>query len=271
MENLNVQRSAFIVAILFATAGAAAQPNLVHNGSFETPDTGEPTRPEGWRGFNSARYRAINDGLGPVLVRTGTRCIELASGADFVAYTTDVFNPSTLSFYNPPYVYQGGPVTVRGFYAIPTEQPLVGANAGIKLEFRRANSSIYQAFESLSINGHTNGSWVEFSMTILDSQIDPNFPPFPTSVSVLPMRFGNAASTGTIFWDDVTLVQGSACYANCDNSTTAPVLNVQDFTCFLQRYAAGDTYANCDNSTQPPVLNVQDFTCFLQRYAAGCP
>jgi hypothetical protein len=48
-------------------------------------------------------------------------------------------------------------------------------------------------------------------------------------------------------------------------------LNVGDFTCFLQRYAAGESYANCDGSTQPPVLNVGDFTCFLQSYAAGCP
>jgi hypothetical protein len=62
-----------------------------------------------------------------------------------------------------------------------------------------------------------------------------------------------------------------ACYANCDHSTTPPVLNVADFTCFLQKYAAADTYANCDSSTTPPVLNVADFTCFLQKYAAGCP
>jgi glucose/arabinose dehydrogenase len=62
-----------------------------------------------------------------------------------------------------------------------------------------------------------------------------------------------------------------ACYPNCDASTAPPILNVQDFTCFLQRYAAQESYANCDNSTQAPVLNVQDFTCFLQRYAAGCP
>jgi hypothetical protein len=61
------------------------------------------------------------------------------------------------------------------------------------------------------------------------------------------------------------------CYANCDQSTAAPVLNVADFTCFLQRFAAGDNYANCDQSTAPPVLNVADFTCFLQRFAAGCP
>jgi len=60
------------------------------------------------------------------------------------------------------------------------------------------------------------------------------------------------------------------CYANCDNSGTAPVLNVQDFSCFLARYASGDAYANCDGSTSAPVLNVLDFTCFLQRFASGC-
>jgi hypothetical protein len=61
------------------------------------------------------------------------------------------------------------------------------------------------------------------------------------------------------------------CYANCDGSTATPALNVADFTCFLQRYAAGAGYANCDRSTTAPVLNVADFTCFLQQYAAGCP
>jgi hypothetical protein len=60
------------------------------------------------------------------------------------------------------------------------------------------------------------------------------------------------------------------CYANCDSSTAAPVLNVADFTCFLQKYAAADPFANCDGSTTAPVLNVADFTCFLQKYAAGC-
>jgi hypothetical protein len=37
----------------------------------------------------------------------------------------------------------------------------------------------------------------------------------------------------------VTLRGNSGCYANCDASTTAPVLNVGDFTCFLQKYANG--------------------------------
>jgi probable HAF family extracellular repeat protein len=67
------------------------------------------------------------------------------------------------------------------------------------------------------------------------------------------------------------LAPSGGCYANCDLSTVQPVLNVQDFTCFLQRFAAAESYANCDQSTSAPVLNVADFTCFLQLYAAGCP
>jgi hypothetical protein len=63
---------------------------------------------------------------------------------------------------------------------------------------------------------------------------------------------------------------GASCYPNCDNSTTPPVLNVLDFACFLNRFAAGDPYANCDASTIAPVLNVLDFACFLNRFAAGC-
>jgi serralysin len=66
-------------------------------------------------------------------------------------------------------------------------------------------------------------------------------------------------------------VGGQSCYANCDASTAAPILNVLDFSCFLNKFAAGDPYANCDSSTAPPVLNVLDFSCFLNKFAAGCP
>ena len=61
------------------------------------------------------------------------------------------------------------------------------------------------------------------------------------------------------------------CYVNCDRCTTPPVLNVNDFVCFLNRFAAGDPYANCDMTTAPPTLNVNDFSCFLNRYAVGYP
>jgi hypothetical protein len=61
-----------------------------------------------------------------------------------------------------------------------------------------------------------------------------------------------------------------SCYANCDASTMPPVLNIMDFTCFLNRFSAGDSYANCDGSTVDPTLNVQDFSCFLNCFSSGC-
>jgi hypothetical protein len=60
------------------------------------------------------------------------------------------------------------------------------------------------------------------------------------------------------------------CYANCDGSSTAPILNVNDFICFNNLFAAGSSLANCDGSTTAPVLNVNDFSCFLNAYAVGC-
>jgi hypothetical protein len=61
------------------------------------------------------------------------------------------------------------------------------------------------------------------------------------------------------------------CYANCDGSTVPPVLNVEDFTCFINKYARNDPYANCDGSTTQPILNVEDFSCFISRFVQGCP
>jgi hypothetical protein len=48
------------------------------------------------------------------------------------------------------------------------------------------------------------------------------------------------------------------------------VLNANDFQCFLNKFAAGDSYANCDGSSADPVLNANDFQCFLNSFAAGC-
>ena len=40
------------------------------------------------------------------------------------------------------------------------------------------------------------------------------------------------------FWSAPPPV-GAVCYANCDHSTTPPILNVLDFSCFLNQFAAG--------------------------------
>jgi hypothetical protein len=66
-------------------------------------------------------------------------------------------------------------------------------------------------------------------------------------------------------------VTPQVCYPNCDASTQPPVLNANDFLCFLNRFAAQDPYANCDGSTTSPALNALDFSCFLTAFAAACP
>jgi hypothetical protein len=85
-----------------------------------------------------------------------------------------------------------------------------------------------------------------------------------------PPEYTGVITRTEIGYVDVPISPVSICYANCDQSTEAPVLNVADFSCFLQKFAAGEPYANCDGSTTEPVLNVADFACFLARFAAGC-
>jgi hypothetical protein len=68
----------------------------------------------------------------------------------------------------------------------------------------------------------------------------------------------------------------ATCYANCDNSTAPPILNVNDFVCFMNRFAAQDVYypfrdpyANCDQD-YPATYTIVDFQCFINRFAVGC-
>ncbi len=78
---------------------------------------------------------------------------------------------------------------------------------------------------------------------------------------------------GVIFIADNMIItpMGSApCYANCDGSTSTPILTANDFQCFLNKFAAADPTANCDGSTATPILTANDFQCFLNTYAAGC-
>jgi hypothetical protein len=87
------------------------------------------------------------------------------------------------------------------------------------------------------------------------------------------LGLGSGSGGGYIMMDDLEYDRGTGpvpCYANCDASTVAPILNVSDFICFQTKFAANDPYANCDNSTVAPVLNVSDFICFQTKFSAGC-
>lgn len=88
----------------------------------------------------------------------------------------------------------------------------------------------------------------------------------------------SGASSTYVSLDNIRINGVTPCYANCDSSTVAPVLNALDFQCFLQRFNQGlalpaanqvVAYGNCDGSTVPPVLNALDFSCYLVKYREG--
>ncbi len=92
--------------------------------------------------------------------------------------------------------------------------------------------------------------------------------PMPTSRGPALFTFGGTSAgagtiNGTAQW-----VGCPNCYANGDNSTISPRLNVLDFICFLNRFAARDPYANCNVDA---AIDINDFVCFMGKFAAGCP
>lgn len=113
----------------------------------------------------------------------------------------------------------------------------------------------------------------------------PQGPAFTTQIRALVSQGGALWAGGNFTNVDGHAVPyltrlACACYANCDNSSVPPVLNPNDFSCFLNAYRNALTlppdqqvlsYANCDQSNVPPVLNSLDFQCYLSKYAAGCP
>jgi Metallo-peptidase family M12B Reprolysin-like len=82
-------------------------------------------------------------------------------------------------------------------------------------------------------------------------------------------------ATGNIFFDISNRnfsVKPSACYADCDQSTGAGVLDIFDFLCFQNSFVAGMSYAcDCDTTTGPLVCDIFDFLCFQDAFVAGCP
>jgi hypothetical protein len=141
---------------------------------------------------------------------------------------------------------------------VPSAISGAGQLAGANWSVGGGSANTYDTVENVFIQEPEPGTW---NVEVIASQVvQDGYLTTPATDAVYSLVVANVMQN-----------QPQPCYANCDESTQLPVLNVGDFTCFLQRFAGGDSYANCDQSTAPPVLNVGDFTCFLQRFAQGCP
>lgn len=248
---------------------------------IDNPFTGLP---QGWNGINmdSDDYVDISD-MG-AFVRSGSRSIRLtpASGdADrFKGFSTNLFLPDGSDLYDPDYEYLGGDVTVSGWYLVPEGEVIQDTVVGVKLEFRREppNFSIYTSFEFNLPAASTGGEWIPFEFVVTDSMMLAvgDFPPYATSVSVLPFRFfggdfgPGTSPTGTVFMDDLCLTQGGL--PGCSPADVAEpydVLNFFDVSAFIASYNAQEDSA--DLAAPFGVWNFFDVSEYIAQYNAGCP
>ena len=91
--------------------------------------------------------------------------------------------------------------------------------------------------------------------------------PVTSGLTYLIRVAGKSANEKGSFGLHVGFTPSASCYANCDGSLSNPLLTANDFQCFLDKFASGNSYANCDGAGG---LTANDFQCFLDRYAGGC-
>jgi hypothetical protein len=298
--------STLAIAVLAATAaGAAAQTILHDNGGFVT-HLGE--------GFNGADVSQTDNnffGIGALLTPGGGgTAYRIAE--DFIVpasgWTIDrirIYAYSTIAAGSavPPApfvvmdmnIWDGHPRAV-GSTIVATSNTLgdsawTGAyrtDSGNLTQSTRPIYSVEAVFNSLQLPAGTY--WYDVQVTggdatapfVMDGLLNADgnaMNLFLDSIGFNPMRYGSP-QRGLAFPFLVLGAGPQACYANCDNSTIAPILNVDDFTCFINEFASAQAlpheaqvahYANCDGSTIAPALNVDDFTCFINEFAMGCP
>ena len=257
--------------------------NLLYNPGFEEPNPVFPG-PLGWSGINMDSDDYVDIGDPGAFVRTGNRSLRMTpatgEGDRFKGWTTNVFRPDGSDLFDPDYVYLGGDVAVSGYYLVPDGEEIQDTIVGVKLEFRREppNFSIWAAFEFAFPESTTGGDWIPFSFTVTDDMIQAvgDFPPDPTSVTILPFRFfGDAfgpgtSPTGTVFIDDLCVVQGGS--PGCSPADLAEpfgVLNFFDVSAFITAYNAQDLVA--DLAEPFGTFNFFDVSTFITIYNQGCP
>ncbi len=180
------------------------------------------------------------------------------------------------------WVYDSNFVPIPGFGN--DDEPAPGITRGSKLTRTFAAGTYYLAISNYNIcndlgspadDSNNQGAVMDFANGMINSSLSA---PVNVSFLITDSATGSVLTAATkagsydVLWYQFTVggQNPQPCYANCDASTNAPILNVNDFQCFLNRFAAGESYANCDSSTAEPVLNVNDFQCFLNAFAVGC-
>jgi hypothetical protein len=180
--------------------------------------------------FNAPESLLIHDvGDGPRLYGGGTTHSSGLGASGWV-----IWNGSQWS--SPPAMAAGG---------------RIAALAGGDVAFDRA---VYAAGNFSSVNGvpaNNVARWDGQQWSALGSGLQLELPTLVSGVQVSAAYFDDGSGPALYVGGDIVAAGGlptrrlaryrvcSPCYANCDGSTTSPVLNVNDFVCFNNRFAAG--------------------------------
>lgn len=280
------------IVALFMAVGAvqtasAQTPGPVTNSSFEELNvfsgSGEPT---GWHNISNPLQsirRTNGDGMQPpITARTGEACVEIkAPNAGFRGWTTDVLDFSTFLFYDPAFTWGGPDIVVSGWYNIPASQPISGDACGIKLNVKYGNQD-YGTYDPFGfpapgpqITGHTNGEWRYWEVRWTQAQIQAavaanealgyfSTPPYPDHCKITLGRFGFGVPSGTIFWDDISFSQVTACPADFNGDG---FLDFTDFDDFVSAFEAG---AGTSDFNGDGFLDFTDFDEFVAAFEGGC-
>ncbi|MEK6701605.1 MAG: hypothetical protein AABZ53_05030 [Planctomycetota bacterium] len=302
---MRVTTLSLTIAALAGAAAHAQTPGPLTNAGFETLNqfsgSGEPL---GWHNLSNpthAKRRTNGDGLFPeVLARTGVACIEIDTpgNGDFRGFTTDTVNFTSPGFpyYDPQYDWNGGDILVTGWYMIPTDSPIVGDYAAIKLNVKLNNQdydTLDTFFNGPRIQGTTNGEWVQYSVRWTQESIhtgvnyndtfgcdgtgEPGsgcfpggLPPYPNHCKITIGRFGfdAPASSGVIYWDDMTYAQvpPEGCPADFDGDGTVDFF---DYDAFVVCFEDPDcTNADFDGDG---TVDFFDYDAFVVAFETPCP
>lgn len=237
-------RNAIMCAALAAVAGTASAQNLLVNPSFENQGTGFLTF-EAWGTFNNAfADPPFGSGLAPeVPPRTGS--VSMKTFGSFIPASQ-----SDTGAFQLVDVTAGQQYTLSGWTYTPSADPIQdqiddgdpatfdeGHLPLLIIDFKDAGGN---NIESLVIEAHDFSSnpqdqWTQYSGSAVA-------PVGSVEAQVTPLLIQFGEPTGSLFWDDLSLTEGSAPPQPCNAADIAAPfgqLTFADISAFLSLFAGG--------------------------------
>lgn len=223
----NMLTSAALLAAL-ATSAMAGAPNLVTNGSFETPGPGFLVV-QGWENYNGTV--AIDASVeAPAL--DGTNSIKMFGNGPGPGLQDDVVLLQAVPGIQPGFQYT---LSANAWHnSFDAVQP--GNAVVLQMQFRNASNAAIETVETTAIvpNSTPTDQWNFVEVTGIAPAGTTNI-----QVGVLHIQF-DGVSPGASFWDDVQLIQGGGdpCPSPADFNDDG-VINVFDVFDFLNTFSKG--------------------------------